>query len=194
LIELYEIPAERIVVTPNGVDTVFSPRDEASVAGDGYLLYVGAIQSRKDPLAAMDAADAVGLPLVVVGPEKEPELAAELRRRGADLRGYLASEELADVYRYASALVFPSRYEGFGLPLVEAMASGIPVVAADEPALREVAGDAALFAPRDELGAAVTRALAERDRLRAAGLERVKLYSWAETARLTLEVYREAIE
>jgi glycosyltransferase involved in cell wall biosynthesis len=194
LIELYGIPEERIVVTPNGVDPAFSPDNVRVVSPGGYLLYVGAIQSRKDPLAAMDAADAAGLPLVVVGPEKEPELAAELRRRGADLRGYLPSEELADVYRRASALVFPSRYEGFGLPLVEAMASGTPVVAADEPALREVAGDAALFAQRDGLGAAVTRALAERDRLRVAGLERAKLYSWAETARLTLEVYREAIE
>jgi glycosyltransferase involved in cell wall biosynthesis len=193
LIELYEIPEERIVVTPNGVDPAFSPGGEPVLSG-GYLLYVGAIQSRKDPLAAMDAADAAGLPLVVVGPEKEPALAAELRRRGADLRGYLPSAELAEVYRRASALVFPSRYEGFGLPLVEAMASGTPVVATDEPALREVAGDAALFAPRDELGAAVQRALAERDRLRAAGLERAKLYSWAETARLTLEVYREAID
>ncbi len=69
-------------------------------------------------------------------------------------------EELAETYRGAAALVFPSRYEGFGLPLVEAMASGTPVVAADERALREVAGDAALFAPRAELGEAVRRALA----------------------------------
>ncbi len=189
LVELYGIPEGRIVVTPNGVDPAFSPGGEP----EGYLLYVGAIQARKDPLAAADAAAEAGLPLVVVGPEKEPALADELRRRGAELRGYLTAEELAETYRRAAALVFPSRYEGFGLPLVEAMASGTPVVAADERALHEVGGDAVLFAPRAGLGEAVRRALADRERLRAAGLERAKRYSWAETARLTLEVYREVL-
>ena len=119
LIELYGIPEDRIVVTPNGVDPAFAPGGQH----EGYLLYVGAIQARKDPLAAADAAEEAGLPLVVVGPEKEPALADELRRRGAQLRGYLSMEELAETYRGAAALVFPSRYEGFGLPLVEAMAS-----------------------------------------------------------------------
>ena len=89
LIELYRTPPEKIVVTPNGVDPRFSPAEDAA---GGYLLYVGAIQKRKDPLAAVDAATEVGLPLVVVGPEKEPDLARELRRRGADLRGYVEGD------------------------------------------------------------------------------------------------------
>ncbi len=189
LIELYGLPEEKIVVTPNGVDPVFTPGE-----GDGgYVLYVGAIQARKDPLAAADAASAVGLPLVVVGPEKEPALAAQLRERGADLRGYVSRDELARLYRGAAALVFPSRYEGFGLPVLEAMACGTPVVATPEPALREVAGDAALYAEPADLGGALRRALAERERLAAAGLERARRFSWAETARRTLDVYREAI-
>ena len=189
LVELYRVPEEKIVVIPNGVDPVFRP-------GDGrrdYALLVGAVQARKDPLAAADAAAAAGLPLVVAGPAKDPALARELERRGAELRGYVAKEELAELYRGAACLVFPSRYEGFGLPVLEAMASGTPVAAADEPALREVAGDAAVFASPGRLGDAIRQALAERDRLVAAGLERARLFSWAEAARRTAEVYREGL-
>jgi len=186
---LYGIDAEKVTVTPNGVDPAFSPgRDGAS-----YLLFVGAIQRRKDPLAALAAARSVGLPLVVAGPEKEPVLARELRDGGADLRGYVSKAELAELYRNAAALVLPSRFEGFGLPVLEAMACGTPVVAAPEPALREVAGDAAEYAEDGDFGAAVRRALERADALSAAGIERAKLYSWAETARRTADVYRKLL-
>ncbi len=189
LVELYGIPVGKIAVTPHGVDPAFGP---GAVAGCDYLLYVGAIQARKDPLAAARAAQEVGLPLVVAGPEREPELARELEALGVDLRGYVEKDELAGLYRGAAALVLPSRYEGFGLPVLEAMASGVPVVATDEPALREVAGDAAVYADGD-LADAVRAALADRDRLAAAGLERAKAFTWEETARRTLDVYRKAL-
>ena len=191
LIDLYGTPERKIVVTPNGVDPSFTPG--AGEARGGFLLYVGAIQARKDPLAALGAARAVGLPLVVVGPEREPALAQQLRDGGADLRGYVSGSELVSLYRRAEALVFPSRYEGFGLPVLEALACGTPVVATDDPAVHEVAGDAAVYAPRDELAAAVERALSERERLAAAGLERARLFSWEESARRTLEVYRDVL-
>jgi glycosyltransferase involved in cell wall biosynthesis len=188
--ELYGVPDERIVVTLNGVDPAFTPGNGSS---DDYLLFVGAIQERKGPLVAADAAAVLGRRLVVVGPEKEPQLARELERRGADLRGWVEKPELAELYRRAAAVLVPSRFEGFGLPVVEAMACGAPVVATAEPALLEVAGDAAVFAAPGEFAAGVERALAERDRLRAAGLERVRAFSWAETARRTAAVYREVL-
>ena len=184
LVELYRTPPDKITVTPLAPDPEFRPADEH----DSYLLFVSAIEPRKQPLAAIDAANAVGRKLVVVGPPKDEALAAELRRRGAEVRGYVPKGELVRLYQSAAALLFPSRYEGFGLPVVEAMACGTPVVAAPEPALQEVAGDAAVFA--DDLADGVRRALAERERLSAAGLQRAKAFSWQETARLTADVYR----
>jgi glycosyltransferase involved in cell wall biosynthesis len=184
LVELYGTPPDKVTVTPLAPDPEFRPADEH----DSFLLFVSAIEPRKRPLAAIDAANAVGRKLVVVGPPKDEELAAELRRRGAEVRGYVPRDELVRLYQSAAALLFPSRYEGFGLPVVEAMACGTPVVAAPEPALQEVAGDAAVFS--DDLAEGVRRALAERDRLSAAGLERARAFSWHETARLTADVYR----
>ena len=187
--EHYRVAPEKVTVTPNGVDPSFTP----GPGRDGYLLFVGAIQRRKDPLVALDAARAVGLPLVVAGPQKETALARELRDGGADLRGYVSKPELAELYRGAAALLLPSRFEGFGLPVLEAMACGTPVVAAPEPALREVAGDAAVYADDGDFAAAVERALADRERLSAAGLARARLFSWEETARRTAEVYRRVL-
>ncbi len=189
LVGRYGIAEARVTVTPNGVDPSFAPGG----AHDGYLLFVGAIQGRKDPLAALAAARAVELPLVVAGPEKDPELASRLRAGGAELRGYVEKDELAELYRGAAALVLPSRFEGFGLPVLEAMASGTPVIAADEPALREVGGEAVVYAENGDFGAAALAAIAGRDRLSAAGIARAALFSWAETARRTAEAYRKVL-
>jgi glycosyltransferase involved in cell wall biosynthesis len=190
LVELYDVPPERIVVTPNGVDPAFSPGQQGA---RDYVLSVGAIQPRKNQLAALDAAVAVGMPLVVVGPEKDAALAAELRRRGARVEGYVDTARLVDLYRGAACLVQSSRYEGFGLPVVEAMASGTPVVAVADPALREVAGEAAVFADDGDLASGIRTALAERDRLVAAGLERARAFTWRATAERTLAVYQEVL-
>ena len=188
-IELYGLAASKLTVTPHGVDPAFTPGPGAH----DYVLFVGAIQARKDPLAALAAAQRAGLPLVVAGPEKEPALARELQRRGADLRGWVAQHELADLYRGAAALVLPSRYEGFGIPVVEAMASGTPVVVSGDEALREVGGDAVAYATDGDVPAALARVLADRDRYVRAGLERAKVFSWQETARLTADVYRQVL-
>jgi glycosyltransferase involved in cell wall biosynthesis len=184
VVSLYGVSPSKVTVTPHGVDPAFSPGDGAH----DYVLFVGAVQARKDPLAALAAAQHVGLPLVVAGPEKEPDLVRELRRRGADVRGWVDQAELAALYRGAAALVLPSRFEGFGIPVVEAMASGTPVVVSGDAALREVAGDAAAYA--EDLGVALAGVLAERERYVRAGLERAALFSWEETARRTADVYR----
>jgi glycosyltransferase involved in cell wall biosynthesis len=187
LVELYGISAERIVVTHLAVDPIFKPDG----GHDSFLLFVSAIEPRKQPLLAAEAARALGRQLVVVGPTKDAALAAELRARGADLRGYVPRAELVRLYQQAACVVLPSRYEGFGLPMLEAMACGTPVAAAPDQALQEVAGDAAVFG--DDLTDGVRRALAERDRLSRAGIDRARQFSWEETARRTAEVYRRVL-
>ena len=203
LVEHYGIAEDRIVVTPNGVDPIFRP-DGGAPERPPYALFVGGIQPRKDPLSAIEALGLLNgdLRLVLVGAEKRggDEVRSAIRRLGleqrVELTGYLERDELPALYRGAACLVFPSRYEGFGLPVLEAMASGTPVVATATGAVPEVAGDAAvLVEPGDHaaLAAGIERALTDRDRLVAAGLERARHFSWAETARLTLAAYRELL-
>jgi glycosyltransferase involved in cell wall biosynthesis len=202
LIEHYGVAAEKVIVTPNGVDTLFKP----GPGGDGppYALFVGTLQPRKDPIAALEAVAMANadLRLVLVGQDKG--LGDEARRAATRLglngrvefAGHVEKQELARLYRGAACLLFPSRYEGFGLPVVEAMASGTPVVAAASGSIPEVAGDAAvLVEPGDPVALAggIERAIADRERLVRAGLKRARRYSWAETARRTLAVYRELL-
>jgi alpha-1,3-rhamnosyl/mannosyltransferase len=189
LVALYGLPDEKIVVTPLAADAAFAP---GGTRGD-YVLLSGSIEPRKDPLVAVEAARAAGRTLVVVGPERDRALAAELRARGADVRGYVPKEELVRLVQEAAALLFPTRQEGFGLPVVEAMASGTPVVATPDPAVREVAGDAVAYAEPREFGAVLERVLADPERWSRAGLERAKAYSWERVAEVTAAVYRDVL-
>jgi glycosyltransferase involved in cell wall biosynthesis len=204
LLELYGLQEEKVVVTPNGVDPAFGPEGNRQAPETPYLLLVGAIQPRKDPLTALEALTRLApeLRLVLVGPEKRGgdevrDAIQRLRLNGrVDLLGHIEKEKLAELYRGAECLVLPSHYEGFGLPIIEAMACGTPVVATRAGSIPEVAaGAAVLVEPGDPaaLAEGVEQALAEHDTLVAAGFKRARAFSWRETARATLAVYRDLL-
>ena len=188
--EIYGIPPDRVVVTPNSVDPVFRPGEAGT---RDYVLAVGAVERRKNQKAALAAAREVGFPLVVVGPERDAQLARELRAGGATLRGHIPTAELAALYRGAMCLVQASRYEGFGLPVLEAMASGTPVVVVSDAALVEVAQGAAVVVEGDGLAEGIRTAIADRDRFVAAGIDRAREFSGRQIAESTVAVYRRAL-
>jgi glycosyltransferase involved in cell wall biosynthesis len=203
LVARYGLPEAKVVVAPYGVDSSFSPEGERA-GGEPYVLFVGSLESRKDPATALEALALVDgdLRLVLAGPAKHgvEDLRRAVRALGIEhrvaFRGYVDQSQLAALYRGAACLVLPSLYEGFGLPVIEAMASGTPVVTTTAGALPEVAGDAAVLVEPGNAGAladGIERALTDAVRLRAAGLERVKRYRWEETARITLGVYRDLL-
>jgi glycosyltransferase involved in cell wall biosynthesis len=121
-------------------------------------------------------------------------------RQDIEICGYLKREAMEELLQTADLFVYPSVYEGFGLPILEAMACGTPVVCSRAASLPEVAGNAAEYfepASVEDLAAAIERVLSSTERqaeLRRKGLERAKLFSWEECARRTLEVYREVMQ
>jgi glycosyltransferase involved in cell wall biosynthesis len=187
LVALLRVPDSKIRVTPLGVAPVFTPEGPAE-PGD-YVLAVGTLEPRKNLGFAQQAARSLGVELRVVG---EPGWGGV----GVDgWVGRVTDEELARLYRGARCLVYPSLYEGFGLPVAEAMACGTPVVTSVGGALEEVAGGAAvLVEPRDPaaIAAGIEEALARRDELSRSGLERARAFDWAATARATAAAYEEA--
>jgi alpha-1,3-rhamnosyl/mannosyltransferase len=201
------IPAERIAVIPYGVDARFSPGepDAAALRRLGverpYVLTVGALQPRKNIEGVLTAFERLTTPhrLVVAGGrgwgDEGLVRRAEALGPRAVLTGHVEDDELVALYRGADAFVFPSRYEGFGFPPLEAMACGTAVVASDRTSVPEVVGDAALTVSPDDpaaVAAALERVLgdpAERERLRANGLERAREFSWRRCAEATAAVY-----
>ena len=196
---------DRIVVTPNGVDPQFGPDGDRPARERPYVLVVGAIQPRKDPLtaiAAFAALDRPDLDLVLVGPDRgsgaevrEAIEAAGLVGR-VEMVGHATEDELAAWYRGAEALLFPTRYEGFGLPALEAMASGTPVVCSDIAPLAEIVADAGVRCPIGDVAAfteGLRSALARRDELAAAGRARAEIYSWRALAAATAAGYEAAL-
>jgi glycosyltransferase involved in cell wall biosynthesis len=198
VVELLRVPEARMRVAHPGVDERFSPRGERADLGQPYVLAVATLEPRKNLAAALDAFALLGrddLLLAVAGAEGWGER-PELDRPRIVQLGYVTDEELARLYRGASAFIYPSRFEGFGMPIVEAMASSVPVVASAHPSLDEAAGDAAVRAdPEDPaaLAEALGEALMERERLVLAGLAHARRFTWAQTGRVFLAAYSETL-
>lgn len=225
VVEHFEVPAERVRVVPWAVDRALAggdggpaPRGRAPAGGDGaspplgrapYVLSIGRSEPRKDLPLLVRAFDRIadrhpGVELVVSGPPGWDEEALQAAMAGARHRdrvrrvGWVSDPERASLLRGAAALAYPSRYEGFGFPPLEAMAAGVPVVATDGGGVPWVVGDAALVVPAgdgDALAEALdevltdetTRArLIERGRARAAG------FSWQACAAGLASLYRDA--
>lgn len=217
----YRIPAERMTVTLLGVDDTFALAD-SDVLGElprgvsrPYLLHVGDLHERRNLTMLVDAVMAARrhvrgsfptLSLVLAGADRGVgdallEIAARAGEADAVVRlGPVGEKRLRTLYRGAIALAYPSLYEGFGLPLVEAMACGTPVIASNTSSMPEVLGGAGMLVdPAD--GQAWTSAIIDvvnneqaRARLRTAGLSRAAEFTWERTAKLTLDVYRRVLK
>jgi len=220
LVELYRLPAERISVLYSGVESVFQPVTDAGQLAAvraryglnpaPFILSVGTLQPRKNYVRLIQAFAAISsqspiseLQLVIAGGKGWlfDSIFAEVERLGLRERvrfpGFVADSDLPALYSAARVFAYPSLYEGFGLPLLEAMACGTPVVASDAACLPEVAGDAALLVPPTDVAAladALSRAVSDeavRADLIARGLARARAFTWAKSARQLLALYHE---
>lgn len=207
------LEAEKVHVIPNGVAQALSQSPDevakhlrAVGIPSPYYLYVGNLTPRKNLARVITAfrlfREQYDAHLAIVGPKAWG--ADALSKEAADrdditLTGFVSDEQLVALYRGAKALVFPSLYEGFGLPVLEAMSYGTPVLTSERGALAEVAGDAAtLVNPESETAIfeAMVRLFEDeilRQDLRQRGLERVKAFSWQQTAQMTLSVYESLV-
>jgi glycosyltransferase involved in cell wall biosynthesis len=220
ILRLFDVPAEKVVVIYNAIDERFNAtpaeEDVARVRqryqlDDDYVLYVGNIKPHKNVERLIDAFAQVRqagfdrLKLLVIGDEITRY--AGLRRAVHRCKlhghvrflGHLPTETLAILYRLAAVFVFPSLYEGFGLPPLEAMASGTPVVTSNISSLPEIVGDAAVLVdPYDVTSIAngIRRVLTDtalREKLRCRGLERARHYSWERSVRQIRAIYAEVL-
>jgi O-antigen biosynthesis alpha-1,3-mannosyltransferase len=208
-------PARIIVATPAADRRVYRPLserecrpilDEYGLEWRRFILFVGTIEPRKNILGLLDAYAALPAdvraeyPLVLAGGKGwlDSDIIGKyeaMRREGYDVRalGYVPRDRLPVLYGSSAVFVFPSFYEGFGMPVLEAMACGAPVVTSSRSSMPEVAGGAAALADPDspaEIAAAIERVVLDRgfsERLRTLGLARAEVYSWEESARVVLE-------
>ncbi|MGH9050587.1 MAG: glycosyltransferase family 4 protein [Acidimicrobiia bacterium] len=213
-----DIPMARVRVVPNGVDLaeasdadVMAARAAFDLGDRPYVLWLGSLEPRKnvgvlvEAFARWAATSDVPHQLVLAGPagwvENRDAVLAPARRLGDRVRtiGRVGDRHLRGLYRGADVFVLPSRHEGFGIPVLEAMAQRTPVIASDIAALREVAGDAARLVTADDpdmWAGALDELVHDRDRhadLSAAGRRRAELFSWERCATETRAVYREAV-
>jgi glycosyltransferase involved in cell wall biosynthesis len=192
LVDLLHVPTDKIRVVPNGVDDEFT-EDGPAAAGE-YVLAVGTLEPRKNLQRLVEAARRTDVELRVVGARGWGDV--QVGGNGVRWLGELSDDELARQYRGALCVAYPSLYEGFGIPVLEAMACGAPVVTSRGTAMEEVADGAAVLVDASDpadLAAGIERAAAERDVLVPRGLERARAFRWDAIAAATVDVYREAL-
>ena len=216
LIETYRLSEEKVTVTYLGVSPAFLPLHDEEVCkktarfdlSGPCILGVGNVQPRKNlvrlirAFAALRKTKSIPHQLVLVGKMawKAEQVLEEIERLGirdaVKITGYVTEEELVALYNRADLFVYPSLYEGFGLPIVEAMACGTPVVTSNVTCMPEIAGDAALLVDplsEEEIGAAILRVIddpALGAELTKKGLLRSKVFNWRSTAEQTVDIYR----
>jgi glycosyltransferase involved in cell wall biosynthesis len=183
IVERLGIPRERIRVAYPGVDARFRPDGERHELGRPYLFTTATDDWRKNRGVVEAALRLRGNDLALVS-------------LGQGASGYVADDELPALYRGAEVFAYPSRFEGFGIPIVEAMACGVPCVVSSHPSLDEACGDAAVRADPEspeEFSAGIARALREREQLVARGLVHARRFDWLETGRIHLQSYADAL-
>ncbi len=201
-IQHFGLDPSRVVATPLAAARMFGPA-RVSRTGHPYLLYVGTIEARKNIAFLLDVWREVNrehpIKLVLAG-RRRPDFSEIAPEPGLNMIGAVADEELPKLYSGALACLYPSCYEGFGLPVLEAMQCGAVVIASRDPAIAEVAADAAVLLDTSDRRAWVEtlRSLLTQPEQFAAyrqkALARASQFSWEKTAKLTREVYAEAVE
>ncbi len=214
---VYGIARDHVVVIHNGVSADFSPlcteevqaelRERWAIPDAGYILFVGGADPRKNHARFLQAVANVrsqlgGRVVLLVGDPDHPQGSYRATAQGLALEqvvrctGRLDREDLRRLYSCTDLFVFPSRYEGFGMPVLEAMACGAPTITSSTSSLPEVAGDAALLVDPDDidgLGQAIVRVLADQDLragLRQRGFDRARQFTWQQAAVRTSTLYR----
>jgi glycosyltransferase involved in cell wall biosynthesis len=195
--ERLAVPRSRLRVAHPGVGVEFSPDGPRADLGRPYVLTVATLEPRKNLATLVEAQSLLGdeFALALVGGEGWGER-PELQREGVIPLGYVADEELPRLYRGAAAFAFPSRFEGFGMPVLEAIACGVPCAVSSHESLDEACGDAAVRADPESpeaFAAAIREAVERRDELVPRGLEHARRFTWRATGQALLDGYRSAL-